>query len=77
MRQQMTDRFDAQASDGERCTIVEHTTMMLFEPVAGQQTWTRGARSYVTSTGRDINPIDNDHFEDVLTRKVFTRVQKP
>jgi hypothetical protein len=68
-----TDRFEAVASDGERCTIVEYTNMVPIRTTT-RQGWGRGSRSYETDTGRHISPIDDHHFRDVMSEKVFVLI---
>jgi len=69
MRRNETDRFEAEADDGERCTIVEYTAKV------ARRTLTPGDRNYVTSAGRAVALISNRYFRDVASAKMFTRIE--
>ena len=76
MRKDETDRFEAEADDGERCTIVEYTAKVVRKAATScvQLRLVQGDRNYVTSAGRPIAPISHRHFRDVLSTKMFTRI---
>ncbi|KQQ94974.1 hypothetical protein [Massilia sp. Leaf139] len=67
-----TDSFIAVAEDGSTCTIIELTKMIAHRALSGTK-MIPGAREYQTSSGRHINPLGGDVFEDVLTNKRYTR----
>jgi len=73
LRRQETDRFETEAEDGERCIIVEYTNMIPIRTTT-HQGWGRGSRSYETAEGRHISPISERHFRDVMSEKVFERI---
>lgn len=67
-----TDRFTAVAEDGAQCTVVELTRMISHRSLSGTRILP-GSREYKTSSGRDINPLSDGLFEDVLSGKVYRR----
>lgn len=75
MRKEQTDRFEAEARDGDRCVIVEYTTVSSSKAMLhNHHTPARGTKSFIALDGRSVYSIGNGQFRDVLSEQIFVRV---
>lgn len=69
-----TDRFQAAGEDGRVFTVVERRIVSTATTLRGRTAERLGARDYVLSDGRDLNPIDHETFKIVLTDEIIRKV---
>lgn len=69
-----TNRFQAVADDGAAYTVVERTVFTEFVPLSGDRRWVRGARDYVLSDGRDLDPRGDGLFKILDTDQIIRKV---
>jgi hypothetical protein len=75
VRKEQTDRFEAEAADGERCVIVEYTTVSSSKAMLhNHHTPAPRTKSFVALDGRSIYLIGDTQFRDVMSEQIFVRL---
>ena len=68
MERRETDRFLVHSNDGQEVEIVEHRAYRTVGPLG------EGAKDYETSDGAPVNELGDGHYEVVITRVIYRRV---
>lgn len=68
-----TARFQCKDDQGNSFTVIERTKIVEFKPLSGAAQKAKGTVDYVTSTGLDVNQIDDDTYEIVQSDLIIRR----
>ena len=68
------DRHDCEDDDGKEYVVIEYQHYRMWRPLNGPPQETPTVREFLLVDGRDVNQVDDNTFQIVLTDKIIRKV---